>query len=127
LPISILVESASPSEVKLVQETLDNVFINKKPKKLIGDKLFDSDPLDTELKKQDVDLIAPHKANRVKPPTQDQTELKRYKRRWKIERLFAWLFYFRRIIVRWEVKPENYLAFVILGCLIILLRNLVRF
>lgn len=127
MPISILVESASPCEVKLVQETLDNVFINKKPKKLIGDKLFDSDPLDTELKKQDVDLIAPHKANRVKPPTQDQTELKRYKRRWKIERLFAWLFYFRRIIVRWEVKPENYLAFVILGCLIILLRNLVRF
>jgi transposase len=127
LPISILVESATPSEVKLVQETLNSVFINQKPKKLVGDKLFDSDPLDDELKRQGVDLIAPHKANRVKPPTQDKTELKRYKRRWKIERLFAWLFNFRRIVVRWDVKPENYLTFVILGCLIILLRNLVNF
>ncbi len=59
LPISIVVESASPSEVKLVQETIDNVFIKNKPKKIVGDKLFDIDPLDEKLRKRNVELIAP--------------------------------------------------------------------
>jgi transposase len=81
-----------------------------------------SDPLDKELREQDVELIAPHKSNRKKPPTQDGRCLRRYKRRWKVERLFAWLQNFRRILVRYEYHDENYLGFVHLGCMLILLR-----
>ena len=127
LPTSITVESASPHETKLIQETLNNILTKNKPKKLIGDGAFDCDPLDVELKKQGIELIAPHRKNRIKPKTQDGRKLRRYRRRWKIERLFAWLHNFRRIVVRWEYKPENYLAFVHLGCIVILLRNLVHF
>jgi len=36
-----------------------------------------------------VELIAPHKKNRVKPTTQDGRVLRRYKKRWRVERLFA--------------------------------------
>jgi transposase len=64
-------------------------------------------------------LIAPHKANRKKPATQDGRKLRRYKRRWKVERLFAWLQNFRRILVRYEYHDENYLGFVHLGCMLI--------
>lgn len=127
LPVSITVECASPHETRLIQETLKNIITANKPNILIGDGAFDSDPLDNELQKQNIELIAPHKINRIKPKTQDGRKLRRYKRRWKIERLFAWLHNFRRIVVRWDYKPENYLAFVHLGCIVILLRNLIHF
>ena len=43
---------------------------------------------------------------------------------WKVERLFAWLSNFRRLVVRYERRVENYLGFVQLGCVVILLRHL---
>ncbi len=55
--------------------------------------------------------------------TQDGRKLRRYKRRWKVERLFAWLQNFRRVLVRHDRYLENYIGFVLLGCIVILLRN----
>jgi transposase len=109
--------------VKLVEPTLAARFVAEPPQRLIGDKAYDSDPLDARLVDQGIQLIAPHRQNRVKPATQDGRPLRRYKRRWKVERLFAWLQNFRRILVRHERHLENYLGFVQLGCIIILLRN----
>ena len=123
LPLAISVGSASPHEVKLVEETLEKRFIPEKPERLIGDRAYDSDPLDKRLQEQGIQMIAPHKTNRKKPATQDGRSLRRYKKRWKIERLFAWLQNFRRIQVRHDRHLENYLAFVFLGCMIIFLRN----
>ncbi len=82
---------------------------------MIGDKAYDSDPLDKQLADEGIEMIAPHRRNRTKPKTQDDRPLRRYKRRWKVERLIAWLHNFRRIIVRYEYYPENYPSFVILG------------
>lgn len=123
LPISARIESASPHEVKLVEATIEDRFIKKKPRKIIGDKAYDSDKLDKALEKQQIELIAPNKENR-KIKTQDGRQLRRYKRRWKIERLFAWLQNFRRIIVRYEYHATNYQAMVHLGCIKILMRYL---
>jgi len=78
--------------------------------------------LDAELKEQGIEMIAPHKSNRKKARTQDGRALRRYKRRWKIERLFAWLQNFRRIAMRFDFHDENHLGFVHLGCIRILLR-----
>ncbi len=92
---------------------------------MIGDAAYDSDPLDRRLReKYGIHLIAPHKSNRRRQQTQDGRELRRYCRRWKIERLFAWLHNFRRLVTRWEYDESNYLAMVQLGCLIILARHL---
>jgi transposase len=107
----------------LVESTLANRFVEEAPQRLIGDRAYDSDPLDERLREQGIELIAPHRANRSKPATQDGRILRRYRRRWKVERLFAWLQNFRRIQTRHERILENYLAFVLLGCLIILLRS----
>ena len=71
-----------------------------------------------------IEMIAPHRRNRKKPKTQDGRKLRRYKRRWKIERLFAWLLNFRRLVVRYERHAKNFLGFVYLGCIVILLRCL---
>jgi transposase len=125
LPIAVGIESASPHEVKLVEETLDNRFIQDNPFLLIGDKAYDSDPLDKKLLgERGVFLIAPHKRCRRKPKTQDGRKLRRYKRRWKVERLFAWLQNFRRLVVRYEYHSENFLGMLQLGCIVILLRYL---
>lgn len=123
LPISVWTTGASTHEVKLVEQTIDRRFIREKPKRLVGDLAYDSDPLDDKLKKRKIKLIAPHKSNRKKQATQDGRELRRYCRRWKVERLFAWIQNFRRCVVRYEVKPENYLAFVQFSCFIIMSKH----
>jgi hypothetical protein len=66
---------------------------------------------------------APHRSNRSKPSTQDRRRLSRYKRRWLVERFFAWIQWQRRILVRWEFYPENFLGFVQLACLVILFKR----
>jgi len=113
--------------VKLAETALDSLFISGMPEKLIGDKAYDSDQLDENLlKKHGVELIAPHRRNRTKPKTQDGRKLRRYKRRWKAGRLFAWLQNFRRLVVRYERHADNFLAFLLLACSVILFRFILR-
>jgi len=123
IPVAAHVESASPHEVKLVGDTIDSCFTEYAPNKLVGDKAYDSDKLDQELEEdRGVEMIAPHRRGRKKPRTQDGRKLRCYRRRWKVERLFAWLQNFRRLVVRYEYHVENFLAMVLLGCAKILLR-----
>ena len=118
------VASATPHETQLVEATLDQPFAPQLPEKLLGDLAYDSDPLDEKLKeKYGIDLIAPHKNNRRKPPTQDGRSLRRFCRRWKVERFFAWLHNFRRLVTRWEYKASNFLGMLQLACILILLRR----
>ena len=123
LPVAVYIASASPHEVTLVPDTVESRFVADCPQRLIGDKAYDSDKLDAQLEQQGIELIAPHRTNRIKPVTQDGRKLRRYKRRWKIERLFAWLQQFRRILSRHEYHAANFLGFVHLGCLVILMRQ----
>jgi len=109
--------------VTLVAATLDSRFVDDLPKRLIGDCAYDVDPLDEALLELGIEMIAPHRRNRKRPKTQDGRPLRRYKRRWKVERLFAWLGDFRRLVVRYERHALNYLGFVQLGCILILLRQ----
>jgi transposase len=97
--------------------------LKEKPERLIGDKAYDSDPLDEALLDEGIEMIAPHSKNRKNRKSQDARKLRRYKRRWKIERLFAWLQNFRRLVVRYEYKEENFLGMAQLGCIVILLRK----
>jgi transposase len=108
--------------VRLVGATLDRRFVAEAPARLIGDRAYDSDRLDEKLwHERAIELIAPHRRGRAK--TQDGRPLRRYKRRWKVERLFAWLHNFRRLVVRYEYRAENFLGMLHLACIVILLRN----
>ena len=98
-------------------------MIEAKPENLIGDRAYDSDPLDHALHQDAIEMIAPRRSNRTKPPTQDRRRLRRFLRRWLVERFFAWIQWQRRVLIRWEYHPENFLGFVQLACLVVLFRR----
>jgi len=123
LPVAVHVESATPHEVTPVRATLAARFVKQLPVRLIGDNAYESDRLDADLARRGVELIAPHRRTRTHR-TQDGRPLRRYRRRWKIERLFAWFQNFRRIVVRYERFAENFLGMLHLACCLILLRGL---
>ena len=123
LPIAIGIASGQRHETRNVIDTLKARFVKALPKRLIGDKAYDSDKLDTELLTLGIEMIAPHHPRRRKL-TQDGRQLRRYKRRWHVERLFAWIQHSRRLVTRYETKAENYLGLLQLACARILLRRL---
>ncbi len=125
LPVAVTIASASPHETRLVEQTLKASFLPENPDRIIGDAAYDSDPLDHHLAALDIELIAPHRGNRVNI-TQDGRPLRRYKRRWKVERLFAWLQNSRRLVTRYERRAANFAGFVHLACALILLRAFMR-
>jgi transposase len=132
VPVGNLLDSASPAEVKLVESTLETIAVprqgrgrpRKRPERLIYDKACDSDALRKRLARRGIELICPHRNNRKRPPLQDGRKLRRYKRRWKVERTFAWFGNFRRLVVRWERHITMYRAFFHVACLLITLRKL---
>jgi transposase len=105
LPVGLSIESATPHEVKPVDSTLAEMVIPEAPQNLLGDNAYDSDKLDAELRQYGIEVIAPHRSNR-KHKTQDGRRLRRYRRRWKIERLFAWLQNFRRLSCVMNAMPR---------------------
>ena len=123
LPVAVYVDSATPHEVKLALRALIQMVIPETPQSLIADNAYDSDKLDTKLREYGIELIAPHRSNR-RNTTQDLRRMRRYRRRWKIERLFAWLQNFRRLVVRYERYAEDFLGMLYLACCVILLRHL---
>jgi transposase len=99
LPLGNHLDSASPAEVTLVEKTLATIRVphgsrpgrpRQKPERLIADKAYDSDPLRFRLADRGIELIAAHQGGPVRPPIQDGRPLRRYRRRWTVERTFAW-------------------------------------
>ena len=91
LPLGEFVCSASPHESTLAEETVNQVFVpeGRKINRLIGDRAYDSEALRSRLAEMDIDLICPHRRNRKRAKLQDGRKLRRYRKRWKIERFFA--------------------------------------
>jgi transposase len=130
LPLGVRLESASPSEVTLAEATLDEVRVprrkgrpQQKPERVIADRGYDSDPLRQRLKKRGIELIAPYRKNNQGRRYEDGRKLRRYKRRWIVERTNAWLGQFRRLLVRHEHLLSTYRAFFYLACFWITLRH----
>jgi len=115
LPLAVSIESASPHESQLVEGVPGHSFLDTLPARLIGDQAYDSDRLDHDLaERYGIEMIAPHRGER-RTPTQNGRPLRRYRRRWRGERLFAWLHHFRRLVIRWEYHVENFFGMVRLG------------
>jgi len=135
LPLGDHLHSASPAEVRLAETTLAAIRVGRrhragrprqKPLRVIADKAYDSDPFRKRLRRRGIELICPHKKNRVRPATQDGRALRRYKRRWIVERTIGWLGNFRRLVVRYDRSLKIYRAFFHIACLMIVLRRVVQ-
>ena len=122
LPVAVETMSAAPHESTLVQCLFDFMLTEETPKRIIGDKAYDSDPLDEALAEQGIEMIAPHRRNR-KPEnkTQDGRALRRYPRRWTVERTIAWIQNYRRLCIRWEKSTQLFQGYLHFGCALLLL------
>lgn len=123
LPLAIDIEAANVAEVNLIERLLDSAVTPYVPNKLIYDKAADSDPLRERLTERNVDLICPHRKNRVRDATQDGRKLRRYRRRWIIERTISWLHDFRRLVVRQDYHSSLFHGFLKLACMIMAFRR----
>jgi transposase len=131
-PLGILVEAASPAEVKLLERTLDSVRMKRrrgnrrrphKPERLIADRGYDSNPARALLVKREIEPIIPKRKNNRVATHQDGRKLRRYKRRWIIERTNSWLQNFRRLVVRYEHRVKNFEALVHPACALLALKK----
>lgn len=134
VPLGSQLTSASPAEVKLAESTLDAISVphkgpgrpQKRPLRVVADRAYDSDPLRGRLLHRGLLLIAPHRKNRRVPSLNDGRTLRRYRKRWKVERTFAWLGNFRRLVVRYDRQLKMYRAFFHIACALITLRFLLK-
>ncbi len=93
-----------------------------RPSRLICDRAYDARWFRERLAARGIELICPHRRGR-KVPLQDGRPLRRYRRRWKMERTFAHLGNFRRLLIRYERHLCLYQGFLHLACLILTLRH----
>lgn len=132
IPLNVVVDSASVYEGHLAEETVNNIGIKKhgsrrkhpklkKSKRVIADKGYDDDGLRKRFAERGIDLIVPYRDNRVNRPYEDGRKLRRYRRRYKVERTNAWLKNFRRITVRWDRNLSAFKGFVHIACICITL------
>ena len=121
IPLGMSIASASPHEVTLIDKSIDQ--LGRKPEHLVGDKAYDSDKFRKSLNDRGIELVAPPRKNKRKK-LQDGRALRRYRRRWKIERTIAWLGNYRRLVTRWEHNDKMYQAFLHIACALITCNNL---
>jgi len=134
-PLGAYLDAASPAEVRLLEQTLDTVAVRrahragrprKHPQRLIADKGFDSNALRAALVRRGIEPIIPARANNKQATHQDGRKLRRYKRRWIVERTFAWIGHFRRLVVRYERLIATYAGFFHLACALVTLRVVLK-
>lgn len=128
LPLAFYLASGNRFDSVLTERTLDAAFVAQLPPRLIGDKAWDAAPLQQRLwDERGIDLIAPKRGGtRPSRRRQDGRKLRRYKRRWRVESLFAQLKRFRRIATRWDVKAANFQGFLQMAAAVLLLRTLAK-
>lgn len=107
----------------LIEPLLERAVVNRLPNRLIYDRAADSDPLRERLAERGVELVCPHRRGRKRPATQDGRPLRRYRKRWIVERTIGWLKAFRRLVTRYEFYAFLFHSFAKLACLMIVLRR----
>lgn len=125
-------EKASPAEVTLLERTLNAVKVKRRrgerrrpysPERLIADRGDDSNAARALLVKREIEPIIPRRKNNTVATHQAGRRLRRYRRRWIIERTNSWLQNFRRLVVRYEHSVKNFEALVHLACALVTLRK----
>jgi transposase len=129
VPLGIHVASASVAEITLAPSTLKAIRVpgcgrrGHKSVRVIADRAYDSDPFRTAQAKRGITVIVPYRSNNLHRRFEDGRGLRRYHHRWIVERTFAWLGGFRRLLVRHERRTSMYLAFLYFASALIALRR----
>jgi transposase len=134
-PLGASLEAASPAEVTLLDQTLDTVAVGrpgtpgrprKRPDRLIAGRGSDSNPLRARLARRGIEPMIPARRNHRRATHQDGWKLRRYRRRWSVERTFAWLGHFRRLVVRYERLITTNAGFFHIACALLTFRRVLK-
>ena len=134
-PVGAYLDAASPAEVTLLEQTLDTIAVGrpgkpgrprKRPDRLMADRGYDSNPLRARLARRGIEPIIPARRTHRRATHQDGRKLRRYRRRWIVERTFAWLGHFRRLVVRYERLITTYAGFFHIACALLTLRRVLK-
>lgn len=129
IPIGVATDAANVPETVLAGAALADIPADVPVPfgvPLIADRAYDSDPLRDDLAADGYRLLSPHRKNRTRPSRNDGRRMRRYKRRWIVERTFAWVHSYRRVVTRYERRVDLYDGFVHLACAFIALNRLVK-
>lgn len=125
-PLGAYLTAATPAEVTLVAETLARTPHAAYMQRFIADRGYDSNPLRSALLQRDIMPIIPKRVNNKRAICQDGRVLRRYAHRWVVERTFAWLGWFRRLVVRHERLMTTYRGFFHFACALLTIRILLK-
>ena len=123
--MGVAVDGANRHDMKLVRPTLDSVLIARpeptleQPQGMCLDKGYDYDEVRRTL--EEFGFTA-HIRSRGEEAKAIKREAGFRARRWVVERTHGWLNRFRRILVRWDKSPDNYIAFLHFACALITFR-----
>lgn len=110
--------------MKLALPTVKTIkVIGGKPEQLIGDRGYDSNAVRTDLVKEGIEPIIPARGNNKKATHQDGRKLRKYRKRWIVERTNAWIQNSRRLVVRYERSADIYTGLVHMALALIVLRR----
>jgi putative transposase len=128
IPLSVVITSANTHDMKAAINTLDNIVvkrpsskINKKRQNLYLDKGYDFQEIENEVIKKG---YLPHIRQRAELVLTNHFH-HHHSRRWVVERTNFWHNRFRKLLVRYEKKLENYFSLVCLGCCIVIYRRII--
>jgi transposase len=136
LPLGFHLDGANQAEVKLAERTLDTVGVprprgrpKRRPDQLVADRAYDSGGFRATLRRRGIRMCIPPKrrpanwrAKRGRPVVARKDD---YRLRYTVERSFAWLGTYRRLLIRWERLLPVYQGFFTVALLLVCLRRLV--
>jgi transposase len=138
LPLGFHLDSANCAELRLAAQTLDAVRVSQprgrprqRPRRLVADRGYDSQAfrqaLRQALRRRGIGMCIPAKrrpatwqAKRGRPIVARKEE---YRLRYKVERSFAWLGNFRRLVVRWEHRSGIYRSFFVFAVMLLCIKR----
>ena len=123
--MGLAVDGANRHDMKLVKDTLDSLPVKRPrpgpegPQGMCLDKGYDFDEVRRTLEQFG---FTAHIRSRGEEARAIKKEAGFKARRWVVERTHSWLNRFRRILIRWDKSPTNYIAFLHFACALIALR-----
>jgi putative transposase len=125
VPIGLVIDGANRHDMKLLRSTIESIVVERpkasaeEPQGMCLDKGYDYDEVREILGEFG---FTAHIRARGEEAREIAREAGKRARRWVVERSHSWMNRFRRILVRWEKKPEHYIAFLHFACALIAFR-----
>ena len=116
IPVGLAVDGANRHDMKLVRATVDKGYDFAEVRRTLDEFGFTAH----------IPRVCAWIRSRGEEAQASKREAGFKARRWVVERTHSWLNRFRRILIRWDKSPDNYIAFLHFACALIALRTCLR-